>query len=62
MADPEKQNKHLVAEAIPPTKRRVMNLTIRFNEYFDGDEHIEIRTLSYREAKSCFGFMVGVCR
>jgi hypothetical protein len=53
MADFEKQNKHLVAEAIRLLSDEYES-NERFNEYFDGDEHIEIGTLRYPRSKVLF--------
>jgi hypothetical protein len=53
MADPQKQNQHLVAEAIRLLSDEYES-NERFNEYFDGDEHIEIGTLRYPRSKVLF--------
>jgi len=53
MADPEKQNKHLVTEAIRLLSDEYES-NERFNEYFDADEQIEIGALRYPRSKVLF--------
>jgi hypothetical protein len=53
MSDPERQSKQLIAEAIRLLSDEYES-NERFNEYFDGDEHVEIGSLRYQRSKVLF--------
>lgn len=53
MSDPERQNKQLVAGAIRLLSDEY-EANERFNEYFDGEEHVEIGALRYQRSKVLF--------